>query len=115
MSYADIPSFKKIDYIQSVKPDFQEFVANQIYEGEKLQEALNSPEGQGLIEVIGNIYRSKFNELMNLVVEKKYERDEEIWRVREICVYLDCANDILKLWKGKLDKLNKHVEKISKL
>ena len=71
MEYSDIPSQSKIDYIQSIKPDFQEFVATQIFEGEKLQQALKSPEGQELVNIISHLYQSKFHELMNLIVEKK--------------------------------------------
>ena len=111
----NISPYQKLDYLKTINPKWQEFVAQQIYDGEKLEEALNSIEGQSLITIISNVYQSEFNSLMNLVTEKKYNEGEELWRIREHCIALDKLNDILRQWKGKLSKLNQHMEKIEKL
>jgi hypothetical protein len=111
----DFSKLSAMKYLEGIKPNFQEDVANHIFAGSKLQEALESPEGQALVDVIGEIYQLEFRELMTLVKEKQYTKDEEVWRIREHCIALTKLNDVLIRWKSKLNKLQGHIDKINEL
>ena len=111
----DIPTSKIKRLLSTRRPEIAETIANQLSIGGRLMDSVNTPEGQALIEVISSIYQSTFNDLMNMVVDKKYNKEEELWRVRELCIGLDKLNDILRHWRNHLQKLHQHLDAIDAL
>lgn len=110
----DISTTKIREYIESqVKPNFREYVANAICDGEKLVNSISSPEGESLVNILSEHIDKEIRALLNLIVAKKYDDNEELRRIREHCIAIDRIMDVVKHWTVKLNELDRHLSKMN--